>query len=146
MRILLVVSATRSSSGRRHGHAVGGDDLRLESEDVTTLRVDERLDPVHIVCVPLGVRAERVISEGLDTREVLDTSTARVEERLVDHEVVRVAVDEDDRPVPRRSTVCTSFGTWLIHQGADVVDWVFSQMSPAVDSGSFRPRLSFNAS
>ena len=39
-----------------------------------------------------------VVAEGLDAREVLQTLPGRVEQRLVDPEVVRVAVDVGDRP------------------------------------------------
>jgi hypothetical protein len=42
-----------------------------------------------------------VVAEGLDAREVLDAAPVGVEERLIDHEVVRVAVDEHDRLLER---------------------------------------------
>src|SRR5262249_35437991 len=81
----------------RYRDAVRGDDLCLEGEDVAALRVDERFHPVNVVRIPFRVGVEGVLAEGLDSREVLDASAVRVEERLVDYEVMRVAVDEDDR-------------------------------------------------
>jgi hypothetical protein len=58
--------------GRGHRNAVGGNDLRLEREDVAALRVDQRLDPVNVVRVPLRVRREGVITE-VSTRVKLST-------------------------------------------------------------------------
>src|SRR5262249_57387271 len=81
-------------SGRGHGDAVVRDDLRLERKHVAGLRIDERLHPVDVVHA-----VRRVVAEGLDAREVLQPSSLRVEQRFIDAEVVRVAVDVDDRPL-----------------------------------------------
>ena len=61
-------------------------DARLEREEVRVLRVDARRDPVVVAG-----------AKGFDAGEVLEHAAAGcVVERLVDLEVVRVPVDEDD--------------------------------------------------
>ena len=77
---------------RRDSQSVAGDDLRLIREDLAAAGVHEHLQPVNVVVAILLVVAER-----LDARKVLEPPTLGVKERLVDPEVVRVAVDVGDR-------------------------------------------------
>src|SRR6266487_1084678 len=63
-----------------------------KGENVRVARVDTRLEPMHVG-----------ISERLDAREILDAPlAARAEQRLVDTEVMAVAVDEHDRLAERK--------------------------------------------
>src|SRR5262245_25010700 len=75
-------------SGCRNRWAVTWDYLRLEAEDIAALRVDERLDPMDVVRAVQGV-----VAEGLYPCEVLEPATLRVQQWLVDAEVMRVTVD-----------------------------------------------------
>src|SRR5437773_2956752 len=72
---------------RRDSQSAAGDDLRLIREDLAAAGVHEHLQPVNVVVAILLVVAER-----LDARKVLEPPTLGVKERLVDPEVVRVAV------------------------------------------------------
>jgi hypothetical protein len=67
------------------------DDLVLECEDLGIRGIDGRTNPLGVVARTLGVGAGR-----LHPGEVLDPVAVPVEERLVDPEVVRIAVDEDN--------------------------------------------------
>src|SRR5262249_50285684 len=77
----------------RHGRAVCRHDLRLISKDLPGSSVHEHLHPMDIV-----VAVRLVVAERLDASEVLQPAPLRVQERLVDAEVVRVAMHPGDRP------------------------------------------------
>src|SRR5262245_15373746 len=77
---------------RRDGRAVRWHDLRLIREHLAALRIHEHLHPMHVVVAVRGV-----IAKGLDAGEVLDAAAFGVLERLVDSEVVRVAMHVGDR-------------------------------------------------
>jgi hypothetical protein len=72
----------------RDSQSVARDDLRLIREDLAAVGVHEHLQPMHVVGAIL-----LVVTERLDARKVLDPPALGVKERLVDPEVVRVAVD-----------------------------------------------------
>ena len=70
---------------------IGGHDALVEHEDVAALWLNGHVQPV-IVELP----------ERLDAREVLDAPAAlRANHRLVDTEIVRVAVNQHDRAAER---------------------------------------------
>ena len=75
--------------GRRCGSR---NDLRLVGEDLAAAGVDRHLEPVHVV-VPVAL----VVAEGFHAREVLQPAAQGILERLVDPEIVRVAVHVRDR-------------------------------------------------
>jgi len=69
--------------GRRHHRAVGWHGDRLIEEHIAAPWIDTYLEPTHIV-VAVGL----VVAERFNPREVLKVPTLRIEERLVDAEVV----------------------------------------------------------
>jgi len=71
--------------GRRNSGSVGRDDLRLVREDIPAAGIDEDLQPVHVI-----VAVRLVVAERLDARKIFEPATERIQERLVDPEVVRV--------------------------------------------------------
>src|SRR5262249_5216054 len=77
----------------RDCYAIGGDDLRLVSEDFAAAGVHDYLHPIHIVGA-VGL----VISEGFHASEVFQAASLGVEERLVNAEVMGVTVDIGHRP------------------------------------------------
>src|SRR5258705_4311929 len=80
------------SLGCRDGGAVPRYDLRLIRKDLPTTRIDEHLQPVHVIVAVLSV-----VAESLDACKVLDATTAGILEWLVDPEVVRVAMHVGNR-------------------------------------------------
>ena len=73
----------------RVGLQVRLDDDLLEAEDVRVVRRDRRLHPLNVVARVAGAL---VVAGRLDPREPFDRVAVPVEERLVDAEVVRIAV------------------------------------------------------
>ena len=77
-------TAPRPGAGTPYGEClsdVGRDDARLELEQIGVVRVDRGAHPVGLTG-----------AEGLDAREIREHAAARQSDRLVDLEVVRVAV------------------------------------------------------
>ena len=67
-RILRITTAHHSHSSL-DGWQISGNDLRLVAEHVSTVGIDQNLEPLHV-----GVIRFRVVAEGLDAREVLQAA------------------------------------------------------------------------
>src|SRR5262245_15990403 len=73
---------------RWHCRSVCRDDLRLKCKYFTALRVDQHLQPIHVV-VAVGL----VVAKRLYPREVLKSAALGIQKRLVNAKVVGVSVD-----------------------------------------------------
>src|SRR5882724_7736672 len=77
-----------AASGCRDGDTVGWNNLRLIGKDFASLGIDEHFQPMDIVDAIF-----LVITESLYTGEVFQALALGVEKRLINAEIVRIAVN-----------------------------------------------------